>query len=142
MKKKFKDTFIGIGVFILLAFGSTIYMANSEEPEEQKKEQQEVDSQKETEKAEKEAKEKADLEAQQQAEREAEEKAAREAQAQAEHEAQEKAAREAQQQQQVQSKTYQNCTELRQDYPNGVASTHPAYEPKMDRDKDNWACER
>lgn len=45
-------------------------------------------------------------------------------------------------QQQVQSKTYQNCTDLRQDYPNGVASSHPAYQAKMDRDKDNWACEQ
>ncbi|WP_245797903.1 excalibur calcium-binding domain-containing protein [Domibacillus mangrovi] len=26
-------------------------------------------------------------------------------------------------------------------YPAGVASDHPAYESKHDRDKDNWACE-
>ncbi|KZE69130.1 nuclease [Fictibacillus phosphorivorans] len=37
---------------------------------------------------------------------------------------------------------YQNCTELRKVYPNGVPSTHPAYAPKHDRDKDNFACER
>lgn len=37
---------------------------------------------------------------------------------------------------------FANCTELRKVYPNGVASDHPAYQPKMDRDKDNWACER
>ncbi|MFD2829060.1 thermonuclease family protein [Corticicoccus populi] len=37
---------------------------------------------------------------------------------------------------------FANCTELRQVFPNGVASDHPAYQPKMDRDKDNWACER
>ncbi|PKG26956.1 nuclease [Cytobacillus horneckiae] len=37
---------------------------------------------------------------------------------------------------------FQNCTELTKVYPNGVASDHPAYQPKMDRDKDNWACER
>ncbi|PPA68812.1 hypothetical protein C4B60_19780 [Jeotgalibacillus proteolyticus] len=37
---------------------------------------------------------------------------------------------------------FQNCTELRTVYPNGVASDHPAYQPKMDRDKDGWACER
>lgn len=61
------------------------------------------------------------------------EKTAREAQAQAKWEAQ---------QQQVQNKTYQTCTGLCQDYPNGVASSHPAYTLKMDRDKHNWACER
>lgn len=37
---------------------------------------------------------------------------------------------------------FQNCTELRKKYPNGVASDHPAYQSKMDRDKDGWACER
>lgn len=37
---------------------------------------------------------------------------------------------------------FQNCTELRKVYPNGVPSTHPAYQAKMDRDKDNFACER
>ena len=37
---------------------------------------------------------------------------------------------------------FDNCTHLRTKYPNGVASTHPAYQPKMDRDKDNFACER
>ncbi|WP_019412501.1 S-layer homology domain-containing protein [Paenisporosarcina sp. TG20] len=36
---------------------------------------------------------------------------------------------------------FANCTEMRKVYPNGVASTHPAYELKHDRDKDNWACE-
>lgn len=36
---------------------------------------------------------------------------------------------------------YKNCTELRKVYPNGVPSTHPAYLPKLDRDKDNFACE-
>lgn len=40
------------------------------------------------------------------------------------------------------SESYQNCTELRKVYPDGVASTHPAYESQHDRDKDNWACER
>ncbi len=38
--------------------------------------------------------------------------------------------------------SYKNCTELRKVYPEGVPSTHPAYEPKHDRDKDNWACEK
>lgn len=37
---------------------------------------------------------------------------------------------------------FQNCTELRKVYPSGVASDHPAYQIKMDRDKDDWACER
>ncbi|MFC0232363.1 thermonuclease family protein [Bhargavaea ullalensis] len=37
---------------------------------------------------------------------------------------------------------FQNCTELRKKYPNGVPAGHPAYQPKMDRDKDNYACER
>lgn len=36
---------------------------------------------------------------------------------------------------------FQNCTELNAVYPNGVPSDHPAYQAKMDRDKDNWACE-
>lgn len=36
---------------------------------------------------------------------------------------------------------FQNCTELRETYPDGVASNHPAYQPKMDRDKDDYACE-
>ena len=36
---------------------------------------------------------------------------------------------------------FANCTELRKKYPNGVASDHPAYQPKMDRDNDNFACE-
>lgn len=37
---------------------------------------------------------------------------------------------------------FANCTELRKVYPNGVPSDHPAYQSKMDRDKDGWACER
>ena len=37
---------------------------------------------------------------------------------------------------------FANCTELRKKYPNGVPSSHPAYQAKMDRDKDNYACER
>ncbi|WP_409275172.1 thermonuclease family protein [Neobacillus sp. SCS-31] len=40
------------------------------------------------------------------------------------------------------SEFFKNCTELRKKYPNGVPSTHPAYQAKMDRDKDNYACER
>ncbi|MBN8193367.1 thermonuclease family protein [Bacillus sp. NTK074B] len=41
-----------------------------------------------------------------------------------------------------QQEFYQNCTELRKVYPDGVASDHPAYAKKHDRDKDGWACER
>lgn len=39
-------------------------------------------------------------------------------------------------------KNFKNCTELRKVYPDGVPKGHPAYEPRLDRDKDNWACER
>jgi|GEM_PF-425283 len=38
--------------------------------------------------------------------------------------------------------SFKNCTELRKVYPNGVDSSHPAYEKKHDRDGDGWACER
>ncbi|WP_338452580.1 S-layer homology domain-containing protein [Niallia oryzisoli] len=37
---------------------------------------------------------------------------------------------------------FANCTELRVVYPDGVSSSHPAYQSKMDRDNDGWACER
>lgn len=37
---------------------------------------------------------------------------------------------------------FANCTELRQVYPDGVPAGHPAYQEKMDRDHDNYACER
>lgn len=39
------------------------------------------------------------------------------------------------------SESFANCTALREVYPNGVPSDHPAYEPRHDRDKDNFACE-
>ncbi|WP_412519051.1 thermonuclease family protein [Staphylococcus simulans] len=39
------------------------------------------------------------------------------------------------------TKYYANCTALRKDYPNGVPKSHPAYQNKMDGDKDGWACE-
>lgn len=43
---------------------------------------------------------------------------------------------------QLSEQTYfNNCTELKVVYPNGVAKGHPAYQDKMDRDKDGWACE-
>ncbi|MDR4947239.1 thermonuclease family protein [Neobacillus cucumis] len=37
---------------------------------------------------------------------------------------------------------FANCTELRKKYPNGVPKGHPAYQAKMDRDKDGYACEK
>ena len=37
---------------------------------------------------------------------------------------------------------FANCTELREVYPDGVPSSSPAYQPKLDRDHDNYACER
>lgn len=37
--------------------------------------------------------------------------------------------------------SFKNCTELRKVYPDGVSSSHPAYEKKHDRDGDGWACE-
>jgi len=40
------------------------------------------------------------------------------------------------------AEVFSNCTELRKKYPNGVPSSHPAYRSKMDRDHDNYACER
>ncbi|MCY9186125.1 thermonuclease family protein [Bacillus halotolerans] len=40
------------------------------------------------------------------------------------------------------TETFKNCTELRKKYPNGVPSSHPAYQSKMDRHHDNYACER
>ena len=36
---------------------------------------------------------------------------------------------------------YDNCTALREDFPNGVKVGHPAYALKHDRDKDGFACE-
>lgn len=38
--------------------------------------------------------------------------------------------------------SYQNCTELRKVHPEGVPSSHPAYDTKHDRDNDGYACER
>ncbi len=37
---------------------------------------------------------------------------------------------------------FKNCTELNKVYPNGVQEGHPAYDKKMDRDGDGWACEK
>ena len=37
---------------------------------------------------------------------------------------------------------YRNCAALRADHPNGVRRGHCAYQRRMDRDNDGWACER
>jgi len=37
---------------------------------------------------------------------------------------------------------FANCTELNRVHPRGVSSNHCAYRPQLDRDKDDWACER
>ncbi|HWK22335.1 MAG TPA: S-layer homology domain-containing protein [Ureibacillus sp.] len=37
---------------------------------------------------------------------------------------------------------FNNCTEMRKYYPNGVKSSHPAYASTHDRDNDGWACEQ
>ncbi|WP_346222408.1 thermonuclease family protein [Heyndrickxia faecalis] len=39
------------------------------------------------------------------------------------------------------SSGFQNCTELRKKYPNGVPRSNPAYRSYMDGDKDGYACE-
>ncbi|WP_285801381.1 excalibur calcium-binding domain-containing protein [Exiguobacterium sp. s127] len=98
------------------------------------------------------AQEKAKAEAKREAERKAkiaaQEKAKKEAAAKlaAQQEAEKKAEEAAQKAEQVAVATTQvsfdNCDDLRTEYPNGVPSSHPAYEAKMDRDKDNFACER
>lgn len=75
------------------------------------------------------------------AKKEAEEAAKAQADAEAKAEADKKAAEEEQAQQQAVATDFQNCTDLRGTYPDGVPSDHPAYQSKMDRDNDNWACE-
>ena len=37
---------------------------------------------------------------------------------------------------------FRNCTALRRVHPNGVRRGHCAYQRRMDRDNDGWACER
>jgi membrane protein involved in colicin uptake len=93
-----------------------------------------------------EAKAKAEAESKAKAEAEAKAKAEAEAKAKAEAEAKAKAEAEAQVAAVAApsggSELFANCTELRKKYPDGVASDHPAYQSKMDRDNDNYACER
>jgi hypothetical protein len=73
---------------------------------------------------------------------EAKTKAEAEAKTKAEAEAKAKAEAEAKAASSGGSEFFANCTELRKKYPNGVPSDHPAYQSKMDRDNDNFACER
>ena len=119
---------------------------NAETKKEEKKKEQGVAEAKA--KAEAEAKAKEEAEAKAQAEAEAKAKA--EAKAQAEAEAKAKAEAEAKAQAEISassttssggSEFFANCTDLRKVYPNGVPADHPAYQSKMDRDKDNYACE-
>lgn len=37
---------------------------------------------------------------------------------------------------------FSNCDELNEVYPDGVDKNHPAYQEKMDRNKDGFACEK
>lgn len=75
------------------------------------------------------------------AQKEAEKKAEEERIAQEEEDAAAAATAEAAEAEAVQT-DFANCTELTAVHPNGVPSTHPAYQNKMDRDKDNFACEQ
>lgn len=87
-------------------------------------------------KREREAERKAKIAAQEKARKEAATKLA------AQKEAQRKAARKAEKEAATVPVGFDNCDDLRTEYPNGVPSSHPAYEAKMDRDKDNFACEQ
>jgi len=84
--------------------------------------------------------------AKQAAEKKAEEKKAAELAAQKEAEKKAEEERIAQEEEATASEAVQtdfaNCTDLRTVYPDGVQSTHPAYQDKMDRDNDAFACEQ
>lgn len=64
------------------------------------------------------------------------------AKAEAEREAQEEAARKAEEEAAAVPIGFDKCDDLRTEYPNGVPSSHPAYESKTGCDKNNFACER
>ncbi|WP_285291769.1 excalibur calcium-binding domain-containing protein [Bacillus sp. ISL-35] len=125
-----------VGLLALFLIFSLV-ACSSESPETSKAEDRnEEKGSEEKAKAEAEAKAKVEAEAKAKAEAEAQAKAEAEAKAKAEAEAQAAAASSGE------TEDFANCTELRKKYPNGVPSDHPAYKPKMDRDKDNFACER
>ncbi|WP_317851494.1 excalibur calcium-binding domain-containing protein [Neobacillus bataviensis] len=101
--------------------------------------------------AEAKAKEQAEAKAKQEAEAKAQAEAAAKAKAEAEAVAKAQAQAEAQKKQQQETAakpvqttqtSFANCTELRKVFPDGVPSSHPAYQAKMDRDHDNYACEQ
>lgn len=125
------------------------YLEDLEKKEAQKKKDEQAAKAKKAKEAEaKQIAEAKKKEAEAKAKKEAEAKAQAEAEAKAEADkkaAEEAAAAEQQQEQQEQEQAvttdFQNCTDLRGTYPDGVPSDHPAYQPKMDRDNDNWACE-
>jgi outer membrane biosynthesis protein TonB len=113
-----------------------------EAEEKAEKEKAEAEAQKAKELEEQKARE---LEEQKRQEELAQQQAAEEEKRRAEEEAALKAKQEAEAKAQAPTPTverFQNCTEMRKVHPNGVPSTHPAYEPKHDRDKDNHACEQ
>lgn len=117
-----------------------------QEAEQKAKEEAEIKAKQE---AEQKAKEEAELKAKQEAEAKAQAEAAAKAKAEAEAAAKAQAEAQKKQEQAAAAKSVQsnetsfaNCTELRKVYPNGVPSSHPAYQAKMDRDHDNYACER
>jgi flagellar biosynthesis protein FliP len=86
-----------------------------------------------------------ELEEQKRQEELAQQQAAEAEKRRAEEEAALKAKQEAEARAQATTPTverFKNCTEMRKVHPNGVPSTHPAYESKHDRDNDNHACEQ
>jgi outer membrane biosynthesis protein TonB len=117
-----------------------------EEAEQKAREEAKI---KEKEEAEQKAREEAEQKEKEEAEAKAQEEAVAKAKAEAEAVAKAQAEEQKKQQQTAASKpstttqtAFANCTELRKVYPNGVPSSHPAYQAKMDRDQDNYACER
>jgi flagellar biosynthesis protein FliP len=113
-----------------------------EAEEKAEKEKAEAEAQKAKELEEQKAQE---LEEQKRQEELAQQQAAEEEKRRAEEEAALKAKEEAEARAQATTPTverFKNCTEMRKVHPNGVASTHPAYESKHDRDNDNHACEQ
>ena len=115
---------------------------------EQKRKEEELAKQKAAEEAAK-AKAAEEAAAKVRAEEAARAKAAEEAAAKARAEeaakakaAQEAAAKAAAEQASTTTESFANCTELRKVYPNGVSASHPAYDDRLDRDKDGTACER
>ncbi|WP_304413037.1 excalibur calcium-binding domain-containing protein [Exiguobacterium sp. MH3] len=111
---------------------------------EKKKAEQEKKKQLAKEKAKAEAKREAERKAKIAAQEKAKKKAAAKlaAQQEAERKAQEEAAQQAEDEAATTQVSFDNCDDLRTEYPNGVPSSHPAYDSNMDRDKDNFACER